>query len=525
MTDRLHLDLSRGARGEMIAAALVAVGAPTQAGEDALVAAGLTGATVRVEEVRRAGLLALRLRVAVDGLELGGSGVPWEESDPRDARHVRSPHERIHRRAVPRPRMHDAARRPAAVAASAAAVEGGGPARGPTHDDQRSPGERARGRSGGRPRPPGRVAAWWGGATARPQELVDELKASALSPVVKAVALKSARRAVDSLTSVVGAGALLEGPAAARLYADLVLCAALLDALGPGAVTASPLAVSRAVVEAEGVVGAAGWPSPSPWLLEVLAGVPVVEKDEPVALADVAGAAFAWAVVPRFGARGLATSTKQGFGAGAVDLRPGLAGGPFAEGRAVGVRALLGPPLPVPTRAGERQVAPVFLLEATVPHGAGGARELAELHEELAAAGARGAGAVSEVPLDEGRAGSRLRLRLWAPPAAVDAVVGLLWRAGAADVVTSWVELRSAGVVDVTVPVGRGRTKAGVRVRVVKDGDEVVRVEPDRDDVRAAARKGRASTHEVAAEALAAWQRLSSPGRTRRRKDGDGDAG
>lgn len=529
VTDRLHLDLSSGARGEMIAAALAAVGAPLRAAEDALLAAGVRGAALRHEETRRGGLRAVRLRIVVDGVELGAEA-PVDE-DPWAGRHVRSPHERIHRRALPRPRMHGAARAPLVEAASAASVEGGAPATAPSSGEGRV-GEPKR--RSGRPRASGRFASWLEGAAAGAQELVDELKQSALSPVSKALALKAARRAADALEEVVGPDAVLDGAHAARLYADLVLCASLLEALAPAGVSASPVAVSRGAGDNEGVVGAAGWPAPSPWLLEVLAGVPVIERDDPVSPTDVGGAAFAWALVPRFGARGIAASTRQGLGASAVELRD-AAGGRPGRGRAVVARALLGPAPAIPTRAGERHGAPLFAVEALLP--AIDRRALVELAAELTAAGGRAASASDEVLLDGSSAG-RVRARLLASPDSVDALVSILWRAGAVDVVTEWVELRSAAAMDVTVPVGSGRTRASVRVRVVKDGDEVVHVEPDLDDVRAAAKKGRASTHAVAAEAVAAWERLGGlparakgrggvpeSGRQRRRKGGDDDEG
>jgi hypothetical protein len=98
------------------------------------------------------------------------------------------------------------------------------------------------------------------------------------------------------------------------------------------------------------------------------------------------------------------------------------------------------------------------------------------------------------------------QVRALAAPDQAGAVARLLWSRGAADVVCEWVEVWSAGVQEVTVPVGRGRTRSNVRVRVLLDGDEVVRVEPNADDVRRAA--GGKPQHHVAAEAVAAWERL-----------------
>jgi uncharacterized protein (DUF111 family) len=459
--------------------------------------------------VKRAGLRATRVRLFVHDVELGAPA-PLLDELQRHARPDRF--ERAHhRRATPRPRRHEPSRAPPAAAASATAVEGGGPVFGRDAgvDEVRARREqqaRDRKLEAKRSGTSAQLSAWLFGEPARGAELLEVLKGSELSPVAKALALKAARRIVEALAAIAGPGARLEGLRAARILCDLVVAAALLEELSPAAVSASPVAVSAGVVESEGVVDAAAWPAPSPWLLEVLAGVPIIERDEAAPLSDIAGAAFAWSVAQRFGARGVSSTTRQGLGVDAVEL----------PGRFVGVRALVGPPLAVPTRAGERQLQPLFMVRAQL----GREVDLQALAAELAALGGRSPALVDEVPLEAGSHDGTPRggIQLLAPPGAVDALTGLLWRSGAVDVVTSWVELRSAGVTNVTVPVGRGRTKMGVRVRVVKDGEEVVHVEPDPADVRAAAGKQRASPHKVAAEAVAAWERWTGKG-------GDDDAG
>ena len=494
---RLHLDLAAGARADMICAALLAAGAPREAAREAFAAAGLERVHIDVEGARRGGLTCVRVRLRVDGDEL---------CEPPQAPAVRT---RM-RHAVARPRLHPSSRGSAQPAATAAAVEGGANVDAPSFADvgagraerggrSRAPdggrgGGRDDGRGGGRGdgaarlrrrRQPGRVEAWLAGADATLGDVVDELKRAAdLAPVPKALALKAARRCADALALVAGT-ARLRGPHAVRLLADVVMGAALVDALSPAAVTASPVCISP-TPDDEGVVGVTGWPAPSPWLLEVLAGVPVIERDDVPACTDVAGAALAWACVHRFGARGLSSSTKQGLGAGAPDV-PGLA---------VVARALLGPPQPVRTRAGERALEPALALDARLPAGV----DRAALAAALPALGAREMWALD--------AAGGVALRVLAPPAAADDVTRALWEAGAVDVSAAWIELRTAGVLDVTVPIGRGRTKAGVKVRVWKDGGAVLRVEPDLDDARAAAKRQRTSVHAVAAEAVAAWERL-----------------
>lgn len=398
--------------------------------------------------------------------------------------------------------MHESERSPAISAATAAAVEGGGP------DLQREDEDAASGKRFGGAGRTSAIASWLGGTPATMAEVIEALRASKLSPITKAVAVRATRRAADALLHVAGANARVSGATAARIAVELVVNAALLEAISPALVTASPVAISVAAPAVEAIMDAGVWPAPSPWLVEVLAGVPVLERDDPVALADVSGAAFAWACVPHFGVRGISTMRVQGFGAGSAEL----------PGRAVGVRAMLGPPAPIVTRSGERQTGPVFVVEALLPS----ASDMQELLRGLETAGAR-AVSVADVALPSSSTRS-VRIRCAIPLPSVDPVTELLWRAGAIDVIATWSELRSAGVSDVTVVVGSGRNKAGVRVRVVRAGlvgDEILRVEPDAEDVRAAARKQRVHPHVVAAEAVAAWERGSLRAEAERGIDDD----
>lgn len=487
----------------MIAGALVAVGAPVAAAEAALEALGVE-ARIHIEVERRAGLLATRVHLVAGGHELGVAPVVVDTAALERARAAR------HRHPRPKPRRHEADRPAgltAVATASASAVEGGPSVFVRNDDDERVDPRRKDGRPARRARRPVEPVwrQWLDGAAVAPNDVVDVLRKSALEPVVKALASKGARRAADGLLAVAGPEARIAGPAALGLVCELVVGAALVDALSPAAVTASPVALSRLARADEGVVGAAEWPCPSPWLLEVLAGVPVVERDDGEALSDVAGAALAWSVASRFGARGVSSSTRQGLGVGAAAL----------AGRFAGARALVGPPAPVASRAGEKHVDPSLSLSASLPLDV----DIKALSSELMALGVVDLSTLEEQRLDDGA--RRLRLLAVSPPGAVDAATSSLWRAGALDVEAAWIELRGAGVANVTVPVGRSRKagQVGVRVQVVMDGGEVVRVEPNLDDVRAAARRERTTEQAVAAEAVAAWERLIGPA-----KGSDGDA-
>lgn len=480
----------------MIAGALVAVGAPLDAAREALAQVGLGRVDLVADEAARAGLDAVRLRMLVDGdeLSLAAPSAAARNVVAREASRSRG----RHRHHTAKPRLDSPARTSPLVATATASVV----------QDLRGPGgivddravlagasiqQRGRRRSSGAPAAPEK---WLAGQDVVAGALVDVLKESDLEPVPKALALKAARRLVDALAAVSADGARtkLHGPRAARLLADVVTAVAFVSELSPSSVTASPIGLSSDGVDDEGVAGIAGsssgevtWPAPSPWLLEVLAGVPVLERDDDLVTVDVAGAALAWALVHRFGARGLSTSTQQGAGASAVD----------APGRALVARALLGPPPFVATRAGSREVSAAVVVEGLAPADLDVGALSRTLRPLLG-------GDVEISPCHAPR-GQRVRALVALSNnggAVVDEVTDVLWRAGCADVVATWVERRRPGVEEVTVPIGRGRTKASVRVRVLSNGDEILRIDPDMDDVRAAATRRGESPHAVAALAV-----------------------
>lgn len=494
MAERLHLDLTSGARADMIAGALVAVGAPMAAAQQALACVGLARVLLVSERVARGGLAAVHCRLLLDGTDLGGAPAGKLDSGrPRSGPRRRHP--------TPKPRRQSAQR--AGASSSAATVAG---VQGPqgiagvvddrTHVLHAT--ERAR-----PPAPRGVPAApnkWLEGGEARAADLVDVIRAAPLPTVVKALALKAARRLLDALQTVAATRTTrLQGARAARILADLVVGAALIDALAPSLITASPVGLSTTASDDEGLsIGdgtsqSARGPSPSPWLLEVLAGVPVLESDDPVPVADLAGAALAWSIVSRFGARGLASSSKQGCGASAVE----------AAGRAVVVRALLGPAAALATRAGSKEIGTAVVVSALLPLAS-----LAGLQDAARGLLFAGASDVELCQVDVLGAGRAVRVRVLVSAADVDSATTTLWRAGALEVVAGWVERRKAGVQEVTVAIGRGKAKSSVRVRVLSDGAEILRVDPDTGDVGEAAARARMDVHTIAAEAIAAWQRL-----------------
>ncbi|MCC7073854.1 MAG: DUF111 family protein [Deltaproteobacteria bacterium] len=473
----LHLDLALGARAELIIGALLAVGAPRAAALDALDAAGLADVGLEEERVRVRGLHASAARLVIPG-ELEPAAVA-----PRRRAHA------PRRGRVAQARRVSAQRSgPHAAAAEAAALPVPGTLVLPT------PPPLVRG-----PRP---VDAWRTGAPATVHELIAALASSSLPPLTKALAHKAARRLAGALGSIAGDDARLTGTAAQRALAELTVIAALVAALAPAAITASPVGIGTRVSDSDGVVAAAGWPAPSPWVLEILAGAPLIEHDAPFIVTDAVGAACAWALAHRFGARGVTGFARQGLGAAL-----GPPEGPLA-------RAILGPPLPLATRAGAASAAPCVVLTTSVPAD----EATPALLEELRAQGAFEIRVVPEVVALGARAQHGIAVS--APAAAADDASAALWRAGAVEVLQTWADRWMPARSEVTVTVGRGRTMATVRVDVTSSAGRVVRTEPLLDDVRSAARRARRGEHAIAAEAAEAASRLVGAAQG---KAGEGD--
>ncbi|MBI1948760.1 MAG: DUF111 family protein [Deltaproteobacteria bacterium] len=458
----LHLDLALGARAELIVGALLAVGAPRAAALDALAAVGLGDVGLVEEHVRVRGLIATAARLTVPG---EGERPPLEV--------------RGHARAPRRARVAQARRTGVRRASSPAAAE---------QAAMPVPGALVLPPASRSARAPRALDAWRSGGVAAIHELAPALASSSLPAVSKALAHKAARRLASSLERVAGPQVRLSGAAAVRMLAEITALAALVDALSPAAITATPVGLSCVAAAADGVVDASDWPTPSPWLLETLAGVPLVEHDRPWIDVDVAGAAAAWAVVHRFGARGVAGVSRQGIGAAPAGA---------SAGGAV-VRALIGPPVPLATRGGEAGAASCVALSASLSE----VDATPLLVERLRALGALD---VHLTPQVTGLgAGARLALSLAAPAAATEPLCEALWQAGAAEVLRTWADRWTPARLEVTVTVGRGRTKASVRVQVTSSAGRLVRVEPVLDDVQAAARRSRQGEHAIAAAAVAA---------------------
>lgn len=334
--------------------------------------------------------------------------------------------------------------------------------------------------------------AWARGDTMAADALVAFVACAELPPIPRALADRAARLAVEALHQA-AARPQLPASAVVRLACGILVNAALVAALEPLAVTCSPVGVSTQVASTDELWGPSAGLVPSPWLIALASGVPTMEHDVAAVMSDVAGLAVVRAVTSRFAARAITSTSSQALGVGDAVL----------PGRFVGVRARLEAPPAVASRSGESRSEAALVVEAAFE----GTFDRLTLAAALGPLPVRH-GALLEQRALEGDAARRL-VRLVVRPEHLDAVTAALWSAGAVDVVTVWVEVASAAVADVTVPVGTARTPLAVRVRVTRDGERLLRVEPDAEDVRLAAGRLRQHPQEVAAQAIVAWGRLS----------------
>jgi uncharacterized protein (TIGR00299 family) protein len=260
---------------------------------------------------------------------------------------------------------------------------------------------------------------------------------------------------------------------------DIVGSAAALAALGVDQVACSPVAVGTGTVSA----AHGQLPHPTPAVLSLLAGVPVVGRDTGVELTTPTGAALVATWSDRFGPLPAVVVRRSGYGAGAADL------GELPNC----VQVVIGDPLVPRPAADEGTVEPMVLVETTVDDVTG--EHLATALDRLRRAGAVDAW-VAPVVMARGRPGhvvsalvrpelvSQVRVELARETGSLGA------RLSATD---RWAAPRTVAVVDV----------AGQSVRV-KVGPYRVKAE-HRDVVAAADRLGW-PTPRVAAAAEDAWR-------------------
>lgn len=328
--------------------------------------------------------------------------------------------------------------------------------------------------------PPRRSAIreWLLGKATNASSLLAFVIGGGLLPLEKALTLKILRRALEARAEVEGSASLddvsLAGDEAVLMLAEAVMCAALVAALAPARVSASPVALD---VE------------PAPWTEAVLLGGRLAEGEWGFAPTTPLGAAVVRALAYRFGPRGEVTVLRAGTGLGPSGRR----------GKPHVTRALYGRDLAIATREEGTGAAAGTRVEAVLA-----AVERPSLVEALTRLGA--ASLTTEAVLDaEGSACTRVVCVVPAPQA--DGVVRTLFAFGARDVHLSTLERRRPEAREVTVFVGRGNRKELVRLTELVDQGEVLSVAPSQRDLEEAAARLGTTKGALEREALLAYAR------------------
>lgn len=495
----LHLDVSWGCAGDMLSAALLDLGVDEAVLRRGLLDAGLGAVGPRVVRDHRGPLAGLHLSFA-DGAGLAVDAV-------HDAPRLRTKPASTRGRGRPRaPHLHPGKPEEEDKRAGVALDEEGprlaeAEARDEEGEEPRPIGGQIVGPEGERERRPGRdpIEVWLAGERAVAEALLGLVLRSRLAPIAKALASKALRRALEGLarTEGVALDALsLPGRPAVDLLADVVSFAALLEALSPARVTASPVGISTAAVDIDG----RRVPGPSPWVLAVLEGVRVLERDVDFETATPTGAALVWSVAHRFGPRGDLVVGRSGVGLGTRNPRD----------HANVCRALYAPPPKVASvpggKAGQRRSGALLRLEAVLGPDEDPARLEAELLRLFASQLT-----FSSRLLPSGRP-ARVATLLVPTEHADEATAALFTLGGADEVGAVPAERRAAVVTAVTVRIGRGNKRRTVRVLERSLAGALLGAEPHTGDLLEAARALGLPLSTARADVLAAWSRLRGGG-------------
>lgn len=276
--------------------------------------------------------------------------------------------------------------------------------------------------------------------------------------------------------------ATVDGRAAIDLVCDLVSVSALVEALAPARITASPIALSATPLVNDGALA----PGPSTWVLHALAGLRTVERDLPWECTTPTGAALLWTL------------------AGAGERRPPLAFHHIGTG--LGTREA--PGVVNATRAlyAERRTTvddgAVMRIEAVLDAAVDRARLVRELE-------VKGAHDITFARVEDAQGMPLFRIDALVDTHGGDdevrAVMKTLDDAGRA--VASFAGRRLTSPVRiVTVPVGKGAKQTPVRMRIKGHEENAAPVD---EDVRRGARRLRVDEDRVRALATEAFLRLA----------------
>ena len=474
----LHFDLRAGVRGDLLVGALLDLGLPETTAQRALVDVGLAGVSLDVTRVHRHGLAATQVVLRALEEPLADGALSPLSVRPRRPHRLQQPHRD---RAVV---VDERAQDPALVTRMALAVEGRSDANAGKKLSKR-----------GRTQVAAVVDAWLKDGVST-STLLAHARTTALSPVAKAWTMRALMRLTEARTRLersAGDDVILDGATAIRALAECAMVAALVEQLSPARVTASEILLSP---DDDTLRGA--------WACEAALGAPVVELERPYVSTSPIGAALVTTLAHRFGPRALSVQRASGSGACALDVAD----------HAFVVRALLGDLPPVATRAGASLRVPSSWLHVILPLDV----DVSALRAACVQHGAHSASLVPTTSLDQTLG---MRFEALVGSGDVDAFVRALWQAGADVVTVVPAEQRAPGVHTLTVSLGSGKSATPVRVRIMSDDVDLLRVEAIDVDVRKAAANMGISVRDVRAQALHGATELW--GQKNRARDGGAD--
>jgi uncharacterized protein (DUF111 family) len=323
----LHWDIRSGCTGHMLIGGLLELGLSSSIIEEALVRAGLNFLFLRTFQEQRGGLQGMRVLFAD---ESGRALVQFGNSLKRNPMGHAS-----ERRHLDRSRKTQRAsrlpRRQGSQTPSAEAIAAVEPVPSLQGEDAQITSIRPSIQSGF---PPNKVDSdpeqkqpklWAEDVPVSLDQMDAFLQHSNLDVLEKALSRKALLRLIAAYGSVSEGNPrdlFFPGRQALDLLCQLIGTCGLISALAPAEVTASPVGLSSAPVEADFCAAdPMMWPGPSPVVLEILNQIPVLEHDLPIPCTTPTGAALVWAFAHHFGTRPAARYSTHGYGLSPYDLR------------------------------------------------------------------------------------------------------------------------------------------------------------------------------------------------------------
>ncbi len=310
------------------------------------------------------------------------------------------------------------------------------------------------------------------------------LKKTQLDPILHALIRKTWKILAQSLHESHGCPehpVVLPQAFILKMQCEVVAFCALLTQLDPSVITASILPISSPPLKKDAEFDAHSW------LLTITSELPTYERAWPAPYSDVVGAALLKAIAASFGARGDSCLFKMGVGLPRI----------FIAHSPILCRALLCKNKSTRLSAQRDRVEQVQAELA--PHS-----DLQMVKHQLTMLGA--------TSLRIGFSAADFAcptLSLLLPASSLQQALHIIFTIGGAkDATTSSVERHSLSQREIAVPYGRGQTEQQCRITEWMYGEDVVRVEPNQDDIAIISQKTGFSHDAIRSDVMSRQKRL-----------------